>query len=382
MNTVIYLDHNATTPLDPRVRSRMEAASGPSVGNPSSIHAWGRRARGEIDLARDQVAEVLGARPGEIIFTGGGTESNNLGLLGLALAHEAKGRHLITTPVEHHAVLHAAEFLRDRLGWELTLLPVDGFGRVDPEDLRAAIRPDTVLVSVMSANNETGTKQPVRALAELCRDHGILFHTDAVQSVGKEIVSLRTWPVSALSFCAHKFYGPTGVGVLFLKEGVALQPMLHGGAHENQRRPGTENTASIVGLAEALRLAVQEGPSDDSRLFPMIDLLWEKLNASVPGLHRHGHPKERLGNTLNLSVEGCHSESLLMGLDLEGLALSSGSACMVGSVQPSHVLLAMGVPPVLAAAALRFSLGKCNREEDLDPILDRFARVIQRQRKR
>ncbi len=379
---MIYLDHNATTPLDPRVRARMDAVLNHDIGNPSSIHAWGRRARGEIDLARDQVADLLGARPGEIIFTAGGTESNNLGLLGLALAHESKGHHVITTAIEHHAVLHAAEFLHHRLGWELTILPVDGSGRVDPDALRSALRPTTTLVSIMSANNETGTKQPVTVLAEICRDAGVLFHTDAVQSAGKEALSTRAWPVAALSFCAHKFYGPPGVGVLFLREGLSLQPLAHGGAHENQRRPGTENTPAIAGLAAAFQIAQDEGPPEDARLFPLVEILWEKLSDAIPGLHRNGHPHERIGNTLNLSVEGCQGESLLMGLDLEGLAVSSGSACMVGSVRPSHVLLAMGVPAPLAGAAIRLSLGKSSQADQLDFIVERFARTVLRQRSR
>lgn len=378
---MFYLDHNATTPLDPRVRARMEPLLSSGLGNPSSIHAWGRRARGEIDLARDQLAALLGARPGEIIFTGGGTESNNLAVLGLAFAHQSKGRHLITSAVEHHAVLHAAEALRDHFGWDLTVLRVDHSGRVDPADLRTALRPDTVLVSIMSANNETGTKQPIVELAEICRNAGVLFHTDAVQSAGKEPLSVRSWPVSALSLCAHKFYGPPGVGLLYLREGVSIHPLAYGGSHENQRRPGTENAPAIAGLAEALQLAAQEGPAEDARLRILTETLWEKLSATIAGLHRNGHPTERLGNTLNLSVEGCGGESLLMALDLEGLCLSSGSACMVGSIQPSHVLLAMGVAPALASSAIRFSLGKSNTPDQLDPIVERFARTVHRQRR-
>jgi cysteine desulfurase len=377
----IYLDHNATTPLDPRVRARMEQLLSADLGNASSVHAWGRLARGEIDLARDEVAALLGARPGEIVFTGGGTESDNLGVIGMALAHGSKGKHLITSPVEHHAVLHAVEYLGRFHGWDISYLPVDSFGQVDPEALRALIRPDTALVSVMSANNETGTRQPVLVLSEICRDHGVLFHTDAIQSVGKERVNVKQWPVSALSLCAHKFYGPPGVGVLFLREGTPVQRLHHGGFHENERRPGTENAVGIVGLAEALKRAQAEGSETDERLRPVVEQIWEGLSGRLMGVVRNGHPVDRLGNTLNVSIEGCHGESLLMGLDLEGLGVSSGSACMVGSVQPSHVLLAMGVKPELAASAVRFSLGKSNSAEQVAEIVERVVRTVERQRK-
>ncbi|MBX7157244.1 MAG: cysteine desulfurase [Verrucomicrobiae bacterium] len=372
----IYLDYNATTPLDPKVLEAMLPYLKEKFGNPSSIHAEGRLARAVVDESRDQLAAILGAKSHEIIFTGSGTESNNLAILGLALANAERGKHIITSQIEHHAVLHACQLLEKRHGFTVTYLPVDASGLVDEEKLRQAIRPETTLISLMSANNETGTRQSVEKIGHWCREQKILFHVDAIQSFGKEPVNVKTWSVDALSLAAHKFYGPKGVGALFLRSGLSLAPTLVGGAQENQRRPGTENVAAIVGLTVAAQQAVQQISSEMPRQQQWIENFWGQLSQAVTGLHRNGDSIARIANTLNVSVEEVKGEELLIACDLEGLALSSGSACMVGSMQPSYVLLAMGVPPQLAQAALRFSIGKLTEESQISEIIPRFKKVI------
>jgi cysteine desulfurase len=375
-----YLDANATTALDPRVYAVMEPLLRSVLGNPSSLHAEGRRARGEIDAARDTVAAWLKARPSEIIFTGGGTESCNLAIRGLAHAHAHRGRHLVTAKTEHHAVLHTFRALEAREEFSVTWLDVDAEGLVDPGELAATLRSDTILVSIMSANNETGVCQPMREIGDVCAKRGVLFHTDAVQSAGKEPLDLPAWQVTAASVAAHKFHGPAGVGVLWLKQGVPITRLMEGGAHENERRPGTENTVAIAGLAEAVRLHGQVDPVEAARQIRWTGALWEKLER-LGGVRRNGDPQRRVPNTLNVSFEGMHGEDLLIGLDLAGLAVSSGSACLVGSVQPSHVLAAMGVPFGWAAATVRFSIDAAIRDEDLDPIAQRVEEVVTHQRK-
>ncbi|MDX2080074.1 MAG: cysteine desulfurase family protein [Terrimicrobiaceae bacterium] len=372
---MVYLDYNATTPLDPAVRDEIVQALDAVGGNPSSVHAAGRRARALIDDARDRLAAVLRARPHEIIFTAGGTESCNLGVIGLARAHAPQGRHLITSAIEHHAVLHACEHLAHFEGFELTVLPVDATGVVDPERLAAAIRPDTTVVSIMHANNETGTIQPLGELAKTCRDRGVFFHTDAIQTFGKLPVP-ELDQLSALSLTAHKFYGPVGAGALWLGSGIALAKTSYGGAHENTRRPGTENVAAIVGLAAAAERAIATASTESRRLEPLRETLWTGISAAVPSAIRNGNPAQCLANTLNVSFPGCDGEALLMGLDLEGLCVSSGSACMVGSVQPSHVLLAMGVPPAHARATIRFSLGQKTSPEDIARAIEAVRKVV------
>jgi len=350
---MVYLDYNATTPLGPEARAAMQPFLDGVHGNPSSIHAEGRRARAAVDDARDAIAAALEARPHEIIFTGGGTESCNLGVIGLARAHAPMGRRLITSAIEHHAVLHAMEYLRHFEGFSVDILPVDESGTVRPETLRERLRPDTTLVSIMHANNETGALQPIRELAAACQEKGVLFHTDAIQTFGKIPMSPSGLGVSALSIAAHKFHGPKGVGALWLKSGVALSRTAHGGAHENSRRPGTENVLGIAGMAAAAA-ARHEDPAS---LLPLREALWEGIRTISPTAIRNGDPDRTLPNTLNVSFPGADGEALLIGLDLEGICVSSGSACMVGSIQPSHVLLAMGVPASTALATVRFSLG-------------------------
>jgi cysteine desulfurase len=377
--TRFYLDANATTKLDPRVRAAMEPLLGAPLGNPSSLHAEGRRARGAIDAARDALAAWLKARPSEIIFTSGGTESCNLAVQGLARANASRGRHLITAKTEHHAVLHAFQALGKSGEFEVTLLDVDAEGLIDPDDLADAIRKDTTLVSIMSANNETGVVQPMREIGEVCAKRGVLLHTDAVQGAGKQALERESWRVAALSLSAHKLHGPLGAGALWLKGGEPIARLMEGGAHENERRPGTENAPAIAGFAEAVRLFGEIDSAGAKRQFHWIERLWRELE-KLGGVRRNGHPSQRIPNTLNVSFRGLRGEDLLIGLDLAGLAVSSGSACLVGSVQPSHVLATMGVPADWAAATVRFSIGLEIKDEDVGEIAQRVGDVVRRQR--
>jgi cysteine desulfurase len=374
-----YLDDNATTELDTHVRATMEKLLAARLGNPSSLHAEGRRARGEIDVARDTIATCLKAKPSEIIFTGGGTESCNLAVRGLAEARIVKGRHIITSRTEHHAVLHAAQALARDQNFEVTFLDVDTDGLIDLDQFKRSIRLDTILVSIMSANNETGACQPMREIGAICAERGILFHTDAIQSAGKETLALKEWQVSALSLAAHKFHGPLGAGLLWLKVGVPIARLMEGGSHENERRPGTEDAVAIAGMAHALRLHGEVDPTEAQRQYHWIERLWQEME-TLGGVRRNGHSEKRLPNALNVSFLGLHGEDLLIALDLAGLAVSSGSACMVGSVQASHVLTAMKVPEEFASATVRFSIGAHIRDEDLDEIVRRVRQVVTHQR--
>jgi cysteine desulfurase len=376
---MVYLDYNATTPLAPEALTAMMPFLREFCGNASSIHAAGRRARAAVDDSRERLAALLGAKAHEIIFTGGGTEACNLAVLGLARAHSPRGRHIVTSAVEHHAVLHACESLKHHEGFDLTVLPVDTFGRVDPEELESALRPETVLVSIMHANNETGTIQPIEELATICRERRVCFHTDAIQSLGKLPVRPNDLGVSALSLAAHKFYGPPGAGALFLRGGTAISRIVHGGSHENTRRPGTENVAAIAGMAAAAEIAESKRCEDEPRLRALRDHLWAGITARFPSAERNGHLEQSLGNTLNVSFPGLDGEALLIGLDLEGVCASSGSACMVGSVQPSHVLVAMGVAPAVASSTVRFSLGTYSSESHVEHCLRALETVVERQ---
>lgn len=376
---MVYLDYNATTPLAPEALEAMLPHLRDGYGNPSSIHGPGRDARAAVDDARDRLAALLGVKAHEIIFTGGGTEACNLAVLGLAHAHAPRGKHLITAAEEHHAVLNAFEHLHHHEGFDLTVLPVDQQGLVDPGALRTALRPDTMLVSVMHANNETGTIQPVEELSAICRERGVCFHTDAVQTFGKLPVRPAELGAAAVSLAAHKFYGPKGVGALYLRAGVALSRVAHGGSHENTRRPGTENVAGIAGMAAAAELAEAKREAEQPRLAHLRDSLWAGIHAFAPDAVRNGDPDRTLANTLNISFPGMDGEALLIGLDLEGVCASSGSACMVGSVQASHVLLAMGVEPALALSTVRFSLGTQTTEPDINHCLRALAKVLGRQ---
>lgn len=379
---MVYLDHNATTPLDSRVLEAMLPYLQEFHGNPSSIHGPGRAARAAIDDARDRLAHLLGVRAHELIFTSGGTESNNLAVLGLARQHASRGRHLITSSTEHHAVLHAMGFLEAHDGFEVTRLPVDRNGLIDPADLCAALRPDTTLVSIMSANNETGVRQDLRLLAEIATAAGAHFHSDVVQSVGKESIRPDELGVDAMSLASHKFYGPKGSGFLWLKSGISLVSLLQGGAQENQRRPGTEDVAGIVGLAAAAELALSLQEAESARLHPLREQLWLGIEEISPTAVRNGADGSTLTNTLNVSFPGADGEALLIGLDLEGVCVSSGSACMVGSIQASHVLLAMEVAASVAAATVRFSLGRSTHEKDIAHTIVALRRVLERCQRR
>jgi cysteine desulfurase len=376
---MVYLDYNATTPLAPEALAAMMPLLREFCGNASSIHAAGRRARAAVDDSRERLAALLGTKAHEIIFTSGGTEACNLAVLGLARAHAPRGRHIITSAVEHHAVLHACESLKHHEGFDLSILPVDTFGRVDPEDLDLAMRPDTVLVSIMHANNETGTIQPVEELAAICRSRRVCFHTDAIQSFGKVPVRPDDLGVCAISLAAHKFYGPLGAGALYLRSGIAISRIAHGGSHENTRRPGTENVAAIIGMAAAAELAESRRSGDEPRLRALRDQLWQGIRTRFPTAVRNGHPEQTLANTLNVSFPGLDGEALLIGLDLEGVCASSGSACMVGSVQPSHVLVAMGVDPRVASSTVRFSLGTHSSDSHIEHCLRALETVVERQ---
>ena len=376
----VYADYNATTPLDPQVLEAMLPYLREHFGNASSVHTFGREARAAIDDVRVRLANLLGAQEGEMVFTGGGTEADNMAVFGVVRARHKQGRHIITSSIEHHAVLHACQYIEKTGECEVTYLPVSRECLVDPADLCKAIRPDTVLVSIMSANNETGTIQPVKELATICRERGVTFHTDAVQSFGKQPVNVKDWGADLLSIAAHKFYGPKGVGALYVRRGTKLDPLLFGGSHENDRRAGTENVAAIVGLARAAELASVQMGEEQGRLFELTEKLGADITQRVHGVHRNGHARQRIGNTINFSFEGCEEEGLLLGLDLEGVAVSSGSACAVGSLEPSHVLKAMGLPHDLARAAVRFSFGKSSTAEDADYIMKALKRVVERLR--
>jgi cysteine desulfurase len=373
---VIYLDYNATTPLAPEAMEAMLPYLREHYGNPSSIHCAGRATRAAIDDARDRMARLLRAKPHEIIFTGGGTEADNLAILGLARAHAARGRHLITAATEHHAVLRAFEHLEKHEGFRVTYLPVNADGLVDVDRLRAAITPETTLASIMTANNETGVRQDMAAISAACRERGVLLHTDAVQSYGKEPVEMALY--DAVSLAAHKFYGPVGAGVLWLRSGVSIQSIQHGGSHENERRPGTENVAAIAGMAAAAELAVQGMADETLRLVALRERLWEGVRAAYPPAVRNGLPAAQLANTLNVSFPGLDGEGLLINLDLEGICASSGSACMVGSIVASHVLLAMGRAPEAAAATVRFSLGKWTTPEEIERTIAVLPAIVAR----
>jgi cysteine desulfurase len=373
---VIYLDYNATTPLCAAAREAMLPHLDEVFGNPSSIHQAGREARAAIDLARDSLARLLHAKSHELIFTAGGTESDNLAILGLARARAAQGKHLVTCATEHHAVLHAFETLERREGFRVTRLPVDAGGRVDLQLLADALTPETTLVSLMSANNETGTRQPIAEASRLCRERGVLFHSDAIQTFGKEPIDAPEY--DALSFAAHKFYGPKGAGLLYLRAGIPIERLQVGGSHEGERRAGTENAAAIAGMAAAAEYAVIEMEAEQQREAVLRDRLWAGVRAVFAAAVRNGAPEAALANTLNVTFPGLEGESLLINLDLEGVCASSGSACMVGSVLPSHVLLAMGVAPEHAKSTVRFSLGRGTTEAEIEETIAAVRRTVER----
>jgi cysteine desulfurase len=371
-----YLDYNATTPLCDVAREAMLPYLDRHFGNPSSVHAAGRETRAAIDNARDKLAGLLRVKPHELIFTGGGTESCNLAVLGLARCPSPSRGHIISNKAEHHAVLNALEHLEKREGFEVTWLNVSRDGIIDVDQLADAIRPETRLVSIMTANNETGVIQPMREISRICREGGVLLHSDMVQSFGKISTDLSL--VDAASFAAHKFYGPKGVGFLFLRSGLSIQPIMFGGAHENERRPGTENVAAIVGMAAAAEWTLRGCQQEQEREAQLRNDLWIRIAKNVHDAEQNAANAPRLGNTLNVSLLGIDSEMLLIALDLEGICASSGSACMVGSVVASHVLLAMGLPMESARSAVRFSLGKWTTADEIKAAGDAVRKIVNR----
>jgi cysteine desulfurase len=376
----VYFDYNATTPLDPEVREAMLPHLGQIWGNPSSVHHMGRQARVTLDDARDRAASVFSCKASEIIFTSGGTESTNLAIFGTARSLKSKGCHLITSAIEHHAVLNCCEYLVKNEGFELTVLPVESEGTVTPDRLKAALRPDTILVSIMAANNEIGSVQPVAALGKLCREHEVMFHTDAVQWFAKEpFETIHQFNADLVSLCAHKIHGPKGAGLLYAKSPLRPDPILFGGGHENERRAGTENLAGIIGLVEALERFVKEPVFSRDQLVPLTTRLISLIN-NLEGVQLVGSQEKRLANTVSFVVRGSDSIAMLAGLDLEGICASSGSACSAGSLEPSHVISALGVEKELANSLVRFSLGRESTLEEVEYVESVLPEIIRRSR--
>lgn len=375
----IYLDHAATTPMRPEVLEAMLPFLQEQYGNASSIYLIGREARKALDGARDKVAGLIGASPREIIFTSGGSEADNLAIKGVAFALRDRGNHIITSAIEHHAVLHTCEYLKKH-GFDITVLPVDSDGLVDPVAVDRAITPKTILVSIMHANNEIGTIEPIAEIGRILRERSILFHTDAVQTVGHIPVNVEDLGVDLLSLSAHKFYGPKGVGALYVRRGTKLDPLIHGGGQERNRRAGTENVAGIVGLAKALELAVVEMDSSGQRQKELRDQLISEILEKIPHTRLNGHPEKRLPGNVSLCFEFIEGESLLLNLDMRGIAASSGSACTSGSLEPSHVLLALGLPHEIAHGSLRLTLGRDTSRADIDAVIDVLPGIVDKLR--
>lgn len=379
MCLMIYLDHSATTPVAPQVVAAMLPYWTEQWGNPSSLYGLGRRAAAALEEARGRCAQALNCQPAEIVFTSCGTESDNLALRGVVLAAAARGkRHIITTPIEHHAVLHTAADLAEHFDFDVTYVPVDRTGRVAPEAIAAALRPDTALISVMYANNEVGTVQPLAAIGALARHHNVPFHTDAVQAGGILPLDVAALNVDLLALSAHKFYGPKGIGLLYVRKGIRLLPTQTGGSQERGRRSGTENIPYIVGMAQALELAQAVRVAEMVRLTALRQRLWAGLQARIPDIELTGHPTERLPGHLSLIVRGVEAQQLLIALDLAGVAASSGSACASGAPTPSHVLTAMGYAPNDALGALRLTLGRENTEADVDFVIEKLPQIVRR----
>ncbi len=374
-----YLDNNATTPVDERVKEAMLPYLGEAFFNPSSVYTPAREVRKAVETAREQLANLLNADPEEIIFTSGGTEADNIAIKGTAFALAEKGKHIITSAIEHPAVLNTCKFL-ERVGFSVSYVPVDRYGIVDMDHLKENIRDDTILISIMYANNEIGTIQPIEEIASIARERGIYFHTDAVQVIGKFPVDVKVLGVDFLALSAHKFYGPKGVGALYVRKGVKFRPLVNGGHQERGLRGGTENVAGIVGLGEAAKIASEEMEAEEKRLRPLRDALENGILEKIPEVIVNGHPEQRLYNTLNVCIRYVEGESVLLMLDREGICVSTGSACSSGSLEPSHVLLAIGLSHEVAHGSIRFSIGKFNTEEDIDKVLSVVPPIVERLR--
>jgi cysteine desulfurase len=376
---MIYLDHNATTPVHPEVFEAMRPYFTDKFGNASSIHQSGREAKAALEDARQTIAELLGCKPSELYFTSGGTESDNFGIKGVAFANRDKGRHVITSSIEHHAVDISCKFL-EKEGFEVTYLPVDSEGLVDPDDLKRALRKDTVLITIMHANNETGVIQDMKSLTSIARQSGIVFHTDAVQATGKIPYQIDDLGCDLLSISAHKLYGPKGMGLIYIKSGTKIQAWNEGGGHERGRRAGTENVAGAVGLAAALEIAVRDMDSETEKMESMTGRFYRLVKERIPDIKLNGSLERRVPNTLNISFQAVEGEAMVLSLDLKGVMVSSGSACTSGATEPSHVLKAMGVPPEMAQGSIRFSFGRSNQEGDVEYVVDILANEVRRLR--
>jgi cysteine desulfurase len=375
----IYMDHSATTYVKPEVLEAMIPYFTEYFGNPSSIYGIARYSKKAIDTARVQTAKVLGADPDEIYFTSGGSESDNWAIKGVALANRKRGNHIITTQIEHHAVFHTCRFL-EKEGFEVTYLPVDQYGLVNPVDLEKAITDKTILISVMYANNEIGTLEPIVELGAIARKHKVYFHTDAVQAIGNVSIDVKSQNIDLLSLSAHKFYGPKGVGALYIRKGVRIENLIHGGGQERKRRAGTENIAGIVGLGKAIELATADIPGHNAKIKAMRDRLIKGVLEKIPNSRLNGHPEKRLPGNFNVSFEFIEGESMLLWLDDEGICASTGSACTSGSLEPSHVLLATGLPVEISHGSLRLTLGDANTEGDVDFVLEVLPKVVKKLR--
>lgn len=376
----IYMDHAATTPTDIEVVKEMEPYFTQKYGNPNSIHSFGQEAREAVEEARKKVAHLIGASPSEIVFTSGGTESDNYAIKGIAWANQKKGNHIITSQIEHHAVLHSCHFL-EKHGFKVTYLPVDKYGLIDPDDVKKAITDKTILVTIMHANNEIGTIEPIKDIAKIVKEAGIYFHTDSVQTVGHIPIDVNELEVDMLSMSGHKLYGPNGVGGLYLRKGTRIEPLIDGGGQEKNRRAGTENVAGIVGIGKAAELAKKRlAQGEEDRIVKLRDKLIKEIMNKIENVRLNGHPINRLPGNVNFCFEFIEGESMLLNLDMEGVAASSGSACTSGSLEPSHVLLAIGLPPEIAHGSLRLTLGKDNTEEEVDYVIDILPKIIEKLR--
>ncbi|MCK4385788.1 MAG: cysteine desulfurase NifS [candidate division Zixibacteria bacterium] len=375
----VYLDHNATTPVHPEVLEAMLPYFKDKFGNPSSIHGFGREVKVALEESREKVAKLINAGPSEIYFTSGGTESDNLAVKGTAFANRKKGKHIITSEIEHHAILESCKSL-EKEGFEVTYLPVDGQGLIDPDDLGKAMRKDTILVSLMYANNEVGIIEPLEELSKITKENGVYFHTDAVQAMGKVPVDVQKLNVDMLSVSGHKIYGPKGVGAIYIRKGTRITSLSHGGSHERSRRAGTENVPGIVGLAKAVEIAYRDIEEQSKHLKKMSEAFYKKLTQAIPDVFLNGDLEKRIPNTLNLSFKAVEGESIILSLDLKGVAVSTGSACASGSLEPSHVLSAMGISPELAQSAIRFSFGRENTTDDVEYVVEILPEIVSRLR--
>lgn len=379
MTKYVYMDNAATTPVKEEVLKEMLPYFTEKFGNASSIYRLGRESKKVIEESREKVAKIFGADSREIFFTGGGSEADNWAIKGIAYANKSKGNHIITSKIEHHAVLHVCEYL-EKEGFEVTYLDVDEYGMINIDDLKAAITDKTILITIMFANNEIGTIQPLKEIGQIARENGVYFHTDAVQAVGNVKIDVNDLNIDLMSLSAHKFYGPKGVGALYIKKGVKINPHIHGGAQERKRRAGTENIANIVGLSKALEIAYDNLEEHNRKLTDLRNKMINKIKDNISYVKLNGHSEKRLPGNVNMSIEFVEGEALLLSLDMVGIAASSGSACTSGSLDPSHVLLALGLPHEIAHGSLRFSLGDFNSEEEIDYVVNNLINIVDRLR--